>query len=215
MGEYLVRELGFADRGEILGRWMAHLLAEKINEAKLEMSKQKRQSAQNEAVKLISNIWKQRANLPGNAYPLSRYKDAVNRVESFDKENNPFSYARARKADAIDSLSAGLFDKFNVLIIGLLLVVVDWEGISSQAIAKEALSLEERKVLRTYEELEERFRLMLDSKSPIQLLQPNEAGKRNTLSEASLEAIDDLSDLLDNMRSQLRKVRKKSSKRIK
>ena len=33
LGQHLVRELGFEDRGETLGRWMAHHLAELLDQA--------------------------------------------------------------------------------------------------------------------------------------------------------------------------------------
>ena len=77
LGRHLVRELGFDDQRDTLGRWMAHHLAELINKAENGATGTERVRARKNATETILKIWEHRASLPGNAYPLAPYKDIL------------------------------------------------------------------------------------------------------------------------------------------
>jgi hypothetical protein len=75
LGRHLVRELGFDDQRDTLGRWMAHHLAELINKAENGATGTERVRARKNATETILKIWEHRASLPGNAYPLAPYSE--------------------------------------------------------------------------------------------------------------------------------------------
>src|ERR1700687_4477359 len=78
LGAHLVRELGLRDSTDTMGRWLAHHLAELMKETKKKKkSATQRAKAREQAAKLILKIWDRRTSLPGNAYPLARYKDIL------------------------------------------------------------------------------------------------------------------------------------------
>jgi len=67
LGQYLVRELDFEGGVDTLGRWMAHYLAELIDEAENSSTVAKRTRARKEAATTILKIWDHRSSLPGKA----------------------------------------------------------------------------------------------------------------------------------------------------
>ena len=73
LGQHLVRELGFEDSVDTLGRWMAHHVAELMDKAKNGPTKTERLTGGKDAVATILKIWKHRAFLPGVSYPLAKY----------------------------------------------------------------------------------------------------------------------------------------------
>jgi hypothetical protein len=81
LGSHLTDELGFSELNDTLGRWMAHYLAELIDKASNEPDGHIRDTAQAKVASAILAIWAHRSALPGNAYPLARYKDIIEGME--------------------------------------------------------------------------------------------------------------------------------------
>lgn len=116
LGVHLVEELGYADGVDTLGRWMSHHLAELINKAE-NGSKQEKKKASAEAVDIILKIWEHRVSLPGNAYPLSRFKDIISVLDTLRPDAN---FWERNGLTRLDGLAANLYDDFRLLIVGLL-----------------------------------------------------------------------------------------------
>lgn len=62
LGQRIVQELGFADRVDTLGRWMAHRVAELMERAEQAKEGSEREAARRECVDLIMRLWAHRAN---------------------------------------------------------------------------------------------------------------------------------------------------------
>src|ERR1035437_9013176 len=74
LGKTIVNEMGLDDDTDTLGRWMCHHVAGLIDQAAYGKSDQVQLTAQREAVSTILALWEKRTALPGNAYPLARFK---------------------------------------------------------------------------------------------------------------------------------------------
>lgn len=66
--------MGLDDATDTLGRWMCHHVAGLIAQAVGGQSDEVRRTAEREAVSTILSLWEKRMALPGNAYPLARFK---------------------------------------------------------------------------------------------------------------------------------------------
>jgi predicted GNAT family N-acyltransferase len=66
--------MGLDDDTDTLGRWMCHHVAGLIDQATHGHSDEVRRTAEREAVSTILALWEKRMALPGNAYPLARFK---------------------------------------------------------------------------------------------------------------------------------------------
>lgn len=130
VGKHLVRELGYEDSVDTLGRWMAHHIAELIDKVENAPSEQERIEAKTDAINLILKIWERRTTLPGNAYPLSSYKDILNILESLLPSANPFRYFIQRSEGRIEEVAADLFDHLARLIVVILLLRMPLEEVS-------------------------------------------------------------------------------------
>jgi hypothetical protein len=118
LGRHLVEELGHADHGTTLGRWMAHHLAGLIREADDASTAQKRNAARKKAEQLILQLWEQRASLPGHADPMTRYKSALTTLELLSSNAAPWQHNSAVK---LHSLVADLHESVRKLISGIVL----------------------------------------------------------------------------------------------
>ena len=77
LGRHLVRELGLKDRGDTLGLWMAHHIAQLIKAAEKEKSPVKRKRAEKEATKTILKVWEHRESLPSYALPFFSSRSSI------------------------------------------------------------------------------------------------------------------------------------------
>jgi hypothetical protein len=64
LGQRLVKELGLDDGVDTLGRWMAHRVAELMQQAEQSETLAEQESAKQECSELILRIWERRASLP-------------------------------------------------------------------------------------------------------------------------------------------------------
>jgi len=124
LGEHLVTELGIEERGDTLSRWMAHHVAELIEQAGSEPPGRKRAQAQKQAAETILKLWEQREHLPHRAYPLAPYKDLLRILDVLQPNNNPYRFS---SLSPIDQNAALLFDRLSRLII--LLLLIHWQDV--------------------------------------------------------------------------------------
>lgn len=141
LGHYLASELGVYEGVDTLGRWMAHYLAELIDKAENSPNERDRKTARQEATDTILKIWEHRKSLPGNVYPLERFKDIFLVLDHLLPANDPFSNFRGEK---IDQLSSALFTGTARLIPLLLLMKAQKDGKLSAVDPVVMESLDER-----------------------------------------------------------------------
>lgn len=203
LGKHLVRELGFEDGVDTLGRWMAHHLAELINEAENGATASQRSKASKKATETILKLWEHRKLLPGRAYPLAPYKDVLTVLHRLRPDNNPFWYYSRHPEAKRDQLAAILFDHLTRLIIALLLMRVpsDAESAGVNSTAAEALSDEEQQVLRA---IQEWFDLLAPTKNSgrRRKSKKDSNGAEINLNEVAVKLIDSISINLAELRSE-------------
>ncbi len=148
LGRHLVAELGLEERGDTLSRWMAHHVAELIDEARVGAPGRKRVAAEKQATETILRIWEHRENLPHGAYPLAPFKDLMKFLDLLQPNNNPYRFSQL---STTDRLAALLFDRLSRLIILLLLLRLEEPSKPSQAsrAAVKAMNDEEQGILKS------------------------------------------------------------------
>lgn len=152
LGKYLVRELGFDEGIDTLGRWMSHHVAELICLAKSERAVSRQRVAERAAVSTILKIWEHRRNLPGRANPIGPYADLLQFLELVrtSSSSSPFGYFTGRTESRSDELAARLFEAFTRLLGVLLLMKtghLDSRPVPHERAALRALNRDERKLL--------------------------------------------------------------------
>ncbi len=206
LGRHLVRELGFEDGVDTLGRWMAHHLAELIDEAENGSTPAERLRARKSATETILKIWEHRTSLPGEAYPLTHYKGVLKVINLLRPSDNPFRYF-GRDAEAKrEQLAAALFDSLSRLIIVLLLMKLPSREKAAEmgTAAIKALSNTEQHALKTLQQWGEIF------ESPSKGSKRTRKSKRggNTklnLHEAAHQLIDSITSTVDELRNELQR----------
>lgn len=71
LGQSIVRALGADEHGDVLGRWMAHRVAELIERAEKTKSTAVAEAAKKEATKVILDLWQHRSHWPEGWPPVS------------------------------------------------------------------------------------------------------------------------------------------------
>jgi hypothetical protein len=204
LGKHLVRELDFEDGVDTLGRWMAHHLAELINEAEGGTTEAKRAKAAKKATETIFKIWERRRLLPGEAYPLAPYENALTVLHRLRPDDNPFRYHSHHHEAKRDQLAAILFDRLTRLIIALLLLKVpsDVKSAGVDGTAVDALSDEEQKILRA---IHGWFELLTPATKSSGRRRESKKGVSETeinLKEVAVQLIDDISASLAELRDE-------------
>jgi hypothetical protein len=89
LGQRLVKELGLDDGVDTLGRWMAHRVAELMQQAEQAETPAERESAKQECSELILRIWERREFLP-YGQPLAEVAEFLKKFTSnrprFDRQ---------------------------------------------------------------------------------------------------------------------------------
>ena len=93
LGQVIVRELELAGRGTVLERWMAHHLAEVLDEVDKSTGSEKA-DAEARAVKLILELWLHRRALPKPVDPLGGLRGAIEVLELLAPDANPWRHPR-------------------------------------------------------------------------------------------------------------------------
>ena len=205
LGRYLVRELGFENGVDTLGRWMAHHLADLMTQSENEPTAAKRLKARKEAVETILKIWDHRMSLPGEAYPLTKYRDVLEGMDRLQPEGELFGYFGRYAGNRREQLAANLFDGFSRLAIALLLMKIA-PGKKSKDMdpaAIEALTDTEKRVLMALQEWEKMLK-----PTPQNIVQGPKSRKgadrpKVNLGEAAIQLVDNLTATLTELRSEL------------
>jgi len=205
LGQHLVRELGFEEGVDTLGRWMSHHVAELIDQAENGHTKTERLNARKKATETILKIWRYRDTLPGNANPLTPYKEILPILKRLRPDNNPFKRFGYDANTKKEQLAAVLFDNLSRLVIALLLMrlsipskLADVDGV-----AVHALSKAEQQVLSILQEWVEL--LDLTPSAPKRKLKPakNTDSDKVNLNKLALQLIDNVSDTLVELKTEL------------
>ena len=135
-----------------MGRWLAHHLAELIMEAaNKKKSIRQRAEARKQAANLILRIWERRMSLPGNAYPLAKYREVLRVLDLLRPRANPW---QRQDGTRYQTLAGKIFENLCRLVILLLLVDVPMPQNgkrSRQNILVKFLSKIERAILKDLE----------------------------------------------------------------
>jgi hypothetical protein len=206
LGRHLVRELGFEDGVDTLGRWMSHHVAELIDKAENGVTAAERVRARKLATETILKIWDHRASLPANTYPLAPYKDVLKVLDRLQSNNNPFRYINRYGETKRAQCTADLFDSLSRLIIALLLMEIpSGEGsVSVETPASEALSETEQQVLTAIQRWDELFEPTSESVGGTREQEASDNVRVN-LDEAAIQLIDRITTTLTELRSKLQK----------
>lgn len=208
LGQYLVRELGFEDGVDTLGRWMAHHVAELMDRADHGSTASERSKAYKDATETILKIWDHRTSLPGNTYPLAPYTEILKTIELLKPNDNPFWYAFSQGKEKRQHLAASLFDSFLRLIIALLLMEVPLRQRTATAdrTATDALTEAEQRVLTAILQWGDLFNLVSQPRQKARKGHEKGAGKEVGLEEASIELIGKLASTLAELESEIKKM---------
>lgn len=112
LGDRLVREFGLEDSTDTAGRWMAHHLAELLDQSRT-LKGEKKKQAETAATDLILRLWSSREALPGAAYPLKALGRPLSVLRLLGEESSPFSARHSRTEEA---LLADAFDGLRKLV---------------------------------------------------------------------------------------------------
>lgn len=147
LGLHLVRELKL-DQRDTIDRWMVFHLAELIDASENGKTEDERKEARKIAVETVLKIWERRASLPGNAYPLARYKNILNILDRVQSDNFPF-IPLLKQADVKNEEFIGsIYNELLYLFLTILLMRLPSEGEPEKAgtAAVNALSEDELKI---------------------------------------------------------------------
>jgi hypothetical protein len=208
LGEHLVRELGFKDGVDTLGRWMSHHLAELIDETKNGTTAAKRTEASRQATETILKIWEHRRSLPGRSYPLAPFNEILSVLHRLRPEANPFGIYRQYGDTKTDHCAAILFDALTRLVIALLLMRVPSDAYPNNTDDRsiEALSGEEQQVLRAILGWYEFFTPKATNSTVRQKRKKKGAKDSVNLRQVAIQIIDQIEPTLAELRNELQQT---------
>lgn len=194
------------DRGDTLGRWMAHHVAELIEEAENASTAAKRLKARKDATKTILEIWEHRAALAGGAYPLEKYKEILILLDRLRPTNDPFQHFINRRSTNRDKLATDLFDCLTRIIIALLLMKIPSDKLREvDSVAVEALDGTEKHILLAIQEWRDLFVPIAKNTGRKRKSKEEEINKETDLDKVTLELVDKLMDSLVQLKSEIGK----------
>lgn len=91
LGKKLTKELGLDQSNDTLGRWMAHYIAELIQDAE-QASPKERSVKMKTCCDEILNLWKHRCTLPSGKRPFEELEPLLRTIESLDPEDDEPRY---------------------------------------------------------------------------------------------------------------------------
>jgi hypothetical protein len=210
LGQHLIRELAIEDEHgfDTLRRWMAHHLAELINRAENGSPVAERIKARKIATDTILKVWKHRASLPGQAYPLAPYKGVLKVLDVLRPIDKSSRYPRPHSEEKTDQLTVELFDDFSRLIIALLLMKASPRGKTTltHTVAIKSLSKAEQQVLKTLAAWYDLFLPTTKSSPRTRKDTKNGAATIVNLNEVALGLIDEIAKTLGELRGKFQDV---------
>jgi hypothetical protein len=118
LGRALVAELGLDPGVDTLGRWMAHYIAELIEEA--EAAKVEERPAKfGTCADAILKLWEHRHQLPNGKRPFEDLEPILRAIESLDPANNTPRYFRSQRMAADETQENDETRKWLKLVDGL------------------------------------------------------------------------------------------------
>lgn len=94
LGKALVTLFSQEDRTDLTTSWMAHYLAEIMQEVREAKDLTKKRALQKECSAIILELWKKRNQFPGNVAPLSGIQHAVSVIGALEDEESDDPYYR-------------------------------------------------------------------------------------------------------------------------
>ncbi|NTW15854.1 MAG: hypothetical protein HGA41_00095 [Syntrophaceae bacterium] len=91
LGKRLVEELGLDQSVDTLGRWMAHYIAELIDNAET-ACEESRYEKSTLCANAILELWKYHSTMPKSSRPFQGFESIIRTLESFDTENTASRY---------------------------------------------------------------------------------------------------------------------------
>jgi len=204
LGQHLVRELGFANQRDTLGRWMAHYVAELIDKSKTGVNSAERAKTRKLAAETILKIWEHRKALPGNADPLRSYDNVVRVLRLLWPDANPFKHFGHDENAKKNELAALLFDRLSRLVIAILLMNRPSGGanIKASSSAVKALQKKEQYVLIALQSWSD----ILSGPKKVrgaQKIQSKTRDRRLDLNELARKLIDSTTEVLVELQTEL------------
>ena len=102
VGRKLTKELGLDQSADTLGRWMAHYIAELIQDAE-KASDEERPAKMRACSDAILSLWKHRHELPNGKRPFEELEPILRALESLDPDYSTPRYFRSVRAAANES----------------------------------------------------------------------------------------------------------------
>jgi predicted GNAT family N-acyltransferase len=164
LGKTIVKEMGLDDDTDTLGRWMCHHVAGLIDQAANGQSDQARLTAQRDAVSTILALWEKRVALPGNAYPLARFKYLLQCLAATSPDASIWeTHNRASMVDAAGSLFRHATEIANIaLSLDSKPPLFERKNKPESDFPAKFLKMIEWKILSAGEELDERSKSLLE-----------------------------------------------------
>lgn len=118
MGRRLVDELELEQTNDTLGRWMAHYIADLIQQAEVAVG-DARQTAERACFDAILTLWKHRAELPDGRRPFQEMEPIVRAIESLDPEDETPRYFRTVRPPRGEDVAKSDVETWLEMVIGL------------------------------------------------------------------------------------------------
>lgn len=109
LGKTLVTLFSEYDRTDLTTSWMAHYLAEAMQQATEEKDVKKKRALQKECSDIILELWKKRNHFPGFIPPLSGLRHAVDVIKALKDEESDELYWRRFSGAEKDSIWGAYF----------------------------------------------------------------------------------------------------------
>jgi predicted GNAT family N-acyltransferase len=156
--------MGLDDETDTLGRWMCHHVAGLIDQAATGKSDQVRLTAQREALSTILALWEKRMALPGNAYPLARFKYLLQCLAATSPDASIWeTHNKATTVDAAGNLFRQAAEIANIaLSLDSKPPLFERRSKPESGFSAKFLKMIESKILTAGEELDERSRSLLE-----------------------------------------------------
>jgi hypothetical protein len=185
LGRHLVHELGLEPSVDTLSRWLVHHVAALIREAEAAPDTVQRRAAEDRAVETILKLWDHRRELPGNAYPLNQYQDAIAALARLRPESNPWS--RLSQNPIQHSLGT-IFDALTDIILTGIFLTYGNDDPSLESQSSEAvLTEEETQLLAAIKSWIEFFHRAAERQSPRVVIITNEEERTEADTRAAEE----------------------------
>jgi hypothetical protein len=133
LGKLIVRELAVDRDGDTLGRWMAHYIAQLLEEAEAAADQTTRREIEAAAAEIVTKLWTHRGEFQNRINPLSDLRPIIDVLRSLDPDQS--SWTLRYKLDSGSPIQ-GLYDTFQRLIISMIALQKGGSRRAKQAVAR-------------------------------------------------------------------------------